>query len=332
MRFTETQVEILLELSNMEGLSNKQLTEKLGKKKTNMSKSLGELEEFGAILKGKQRKSREGKKYTEIPYYISIRQSVDSEIEIQFFEQVIEKLRDMDKRDSVLKLLSSNYTNKLIEKFKFMPLYNILKRYMECEEYKKIVSQSMLSLPALINEVSIYPNVIRERADFCEAPRIAFNLPENNLIELLKNFDPIDAISFYRNVINDTYCNLLVNREGEFLNEGLKEFVDLDIFLSPFTSYPVNNPIKLLFARPFERLYNDMYLIDAKDYYRFIQRAYIFYTNFGGILAQGMRYLIWDRDSHIENTIRDLDKPKEITDPEYWEEREYAKKIALSMI
>ena len=71
MEYTEAHIEILLELSDIKGLSNKQLTEILGRRKTNLSRALGELEEQGIIFKGEPRKSIEGKKYTEIPYYLA---------------------------------------------------------------------------------------------------------------------------------------------------------------------------------------------------------------------------------------------------------------------
>jgi predicted transcriptional regulator len=61
MEYTEAHIEILLELSDIKGLSNKQLTEILGKRKTNLSRALGELEEQGIIFKGEPRKSIEGK-------------------------------------------------------------------------------------------------------------------------------------------------------------------------------------------------------------------------------------------------------------------------------
>lgn len=109
-----------------------------------------------------------------------------------------------------------------------------------------------------------------------------------------------------------------------FFSESLKEFVDLDIFLSPLTAYPVNNPIRLLFARPFERLYNDVYLIDESDYEKFIRRAYLLYSNFSEILAQGIRYLIWETDSCVDYEICDLGRLEDITDPEFWAECHYA--------
>ncbi len=191
------------------------------------------------------------------------------------------------------------------------------------KNYNKTITKSMLSWSEVKNEIMRYQDIIKERADFCKAPTIAFALPQNNLIGSLRNFNSIDAVRFYRNTISDTYSKLLRYREEEFLTESLKEFLDLDIYLSPFTSYPINNPIQLLFTRPFERLYNNAYLIDESDYERFIQRAYIVYSHFGQILGKGMRYLLWERDSHVEIVINNLDKPKEVIDQEYLEQLDF---------
>ena len=64
--------------------------------------------------------------------------------------------------------------------------------------------------------------------------------------------------------------------------------MELDLFLSPFTSFPMNFPVKLLFGRPFERLYTDFYLCDEEDINKLIHRAHIVYSNFIGVVSAGV--------------------------------------------
>jgi len=60
----------------------------------------------------------------------------------------------------------------------------------------------------------------------------------------------------------------------------MMEFVDFDVILSPFTSYPRNEPSYLLSYRPFERIYDDTYLLDESDHEKFIKRANVIYSHF----------------------------------------------------
>lgn len=279
------------------------------------------MEDLGVIHKGDLRTSIEGKRYKEIPYQISVEYPAESRKELLAFELIIDKLTRSNKKelvDLIPVLLGSKFVNKLIEKYKFISIVEVLRGSLISES----AYNSLLNLPGFKKELERYPNAIREKADFYNAPMIAFNLAKHNLIPLLKSFNSIDAVIFYRETVKDTYGKLLRETNHDFLSESLMEFIDLDIYLSPFTSYPVNNPILLLFNRPFERLYNDACLIDESDYERFIQRAYVIYSNFGQILAEGMHYLLWERDVPINSIIHDVDKPIEIADENYRDELE----------
>ncbi|MFZ3147304.1 MarR family transcriptional regulator [Methanothrix sp.] len=150
IEFTEIHIKILLVLSDMEGYSNKQLTKLLGMQKTNLSRALGELEEHGVILRGEPRKSMEGKRYTETPYCINIMHPEESRRELKFFEFIIKKTVEMNKGSFCLKLLKSKYVNKLIEKYRFVSLFNILKKYNDNDVFNRIFSQSILQ-PACIH-------------------------------------------------------------------------------------------------------------------------------------------------------------------------------------
>jgi hypothetical protein len=54
----------------------------------------------------------------------------------------------------------------------------------------------------------------------------------------------------------------------------------LDNYLSPLTSYPANSPKSLIFSRPFQRIYDDVFLLDETDFHKFVYRAYFIYDRF----------------------------------------------------
>jgi hypothetical protein len=64
----------------------------------------------------------------------------------------------------------------------------------------------------------------------------------------------------------------------------MMEFLDYDVILSPFTSYPRNEPEYILSYKPFERIYDDTYIFDSSDYANFVRRAYAIYSHFAEIL------------------------------------------------
>ena len=115
-------------------------------------------------------------------------------------------------------------------------------------------------------------------------PRKYANTPKD-LIGILPNFDLFTAIEFYRETIGDGYSKLY--GKNHYANVGLREFTEYDIHISPFTSYPRNNPADLLFKKPYERIYDDAYILNEADREKFINRAHVVYSNFAGMLLVG---------------------------------------------
>jgi hypothetical protein len=72
--------------------------------------------------------------------------------------------------------------------------------------------------------------------------------------------------------------------------------MELDSYLSPLTSYPVNNSLHLIFIHPFQRIYNDVFLLDKQDANRLILRAQMVYDNFDDILLERNKDQILDLD------------------------------------
>ena len=170
----------------------------------------------------------------------------------------------------------------------------------------------------MIDEYKNYKDFIRKELekgsyqtiipDIGEDPNVLVypSKPRYNLFEPLSNLNLLDSINFYRKEINNIYVIYYRHLTRNYpFSEGMKRYVDLDIFLSPLTSYPVNDPIHLLFAKPFERLYDDIYIVDDADYYKTIKRAYIVYLRFSEILYSGVFYL---RSLKLDNLDWDLKK------------------------
>ncbi len=319
MELKENHILILLELSDMKGYSNTQLAEKLEKQTSNMSTLLKELRNFGIIYKVSGRKVIEGKEYSDEPHYINLKYPKKLRRELEFFQQTVEKLFDMKKEDFTEKMLASEYLDRLIKKFGFISVYNILKNHINDPEFNKIVSRCVLSRPAFICEIQRYPDNIRKMSECSESPIIACNLDEDNLIGLLGNFNAIDAVTFYRKTIKNAYGELFRELGGDSLPESIKSFLDLDIYLSPFTSYPINDPIEMLFARPFERLYDDLYVIHPSDWKKVVEKAYIFYSHFIEILSYEMHYILSRKINQLEQNVRCLEMRNEDIDSEYYD-------------
>jgi hypothetical protein len=82
-------------------------------------------------------------------------------------------------------------------------------------------------------------------------------------IELLTDFDELESVRLYRNVIYREIVKLFggLSKISGLGPKSLFQFMEYDNYLSPFTSYPVQSPEIPLFSRPFQRIYDDAYLL-----------------------------------------------------------------------
>jgi hypothetical protein len=179
--------------------------------------------------------------------------------------------------------LGSNYTNLIIEQHQFSDIYEIIKDKLEISRFRRIASKALLNQPATIDEFKSIPkSTISYLDEWKEVPLYLSNLRFLD-IETLRYLDPIEAVSFCRNNLSEIFLDMhkkIGGRKIRSSNEILLQFNKLDCHLSPFTSYPVYEPIELLFSRPFNRLYEDVYLLDESDFRLFIERAYLVFINF----------------------------------------------------
>jgi hypothetical protein len=60
--------------------------------------------------------------------------------------------------------------------------------------------------------------------------------------------------------------------------------------LSPLTAHPLNSTLKILFPKPFERIYEDAYLIDGEAFWVLSGRAAAIYNNFSDFLFEYFKY------------------------------------------
>jgi len=111
-------------------------------------------------------------------------------------------------------------------------------------------------------------------------------------IELLTEFDKLEAVRLYRKVIygeiRESFKEL--SKIPLLVPQCLYLFMECDNYLSPFTSYPVQSPEIPLFSRPFQRIYDDVYLLGPSDLKFLARRAFVIYKNFASFLSDFFRY------------------------------------------
>ena len=112
--------------------------------------------------------------------------------------------------------------------------------------------------------------------------------------------------SKYINVIKEKFKPILIEEASRFGFKSVKDFIELDIHLSPITSIQSNFPPKLLISQPFTRIFSDAYILNEDDIKKFIDRAYIFYSNFAEIFATAIQYTITERHDN-RNHLSDID-------------------------
>ena len=279
---TDLMVDILLALCDNQGYSNLQLADKLKREASNISKPLGELEKEGLIAK-KFRENKGDKRRSDRPYYINETKSV------VIFESILErsiktnaKLQDVLTNKSFIKFIITNSS--------LTAFFNVCERYSISREISKTVSNTVLANEVVIEECKRFMEKVISSPN--DSGRFLTMLNARRLVEILQSFDPIEALNFYKNTIDKSYSDLFrkiaAEKETNYA-ELLNAFLEYDIALSPFTSYPVNDdPILLLFMRPFERIYDDVYLIKESDRDVMVKRAYFIYSNFDKLLLLGI--------------------------------------------
>jgi hypothetical protein len=211
------------------------------------------------------------------------------------YDAIKEKLKDAGfkwKASSELFALKSTRNEYVILRDMAIEYYNTYKIYNSRGSLRNI--QKNLDDMELIDLV-----IERLEHHFFDEPmaglanRIGINIIpiKNKRIEILNKFETSIAIPFYRNTIHKDVKKLFsdLNKSG-LITFGLSEFMKYDNYLSPFTSYPTNNPEVLLFSEPFKRIYENFYLMNKLDLKKLFKRASTVYIRFADLLFEHFRY------------------------------------------
>ena len=286
MSLTKSQFKILFALSDGNSYSNKQLAEKLGRSDTNTLNDLIILRKMGLATRFDRENLEDGRR-SDKPYYLTPSKfiSVDEFKELMTFITVDKNFRDA--------FFNSDYITICINYDGLLSFLEQFKDFLHDQDAKRDISRRLFGHKTIIKAYT--------------------ELLDSRFIEILQWFDALEAYNFYKKVIGTDYLNRYWKKaDKDNPNDAklLRSFLEYDIALNPFTSYPVNDPIKLLFLKPFERLYNDVYLIDHSSDDILVRRAYLIYSNFKEILRLGLLSMRKEEDRH-DKLLKMLAKSEE---------------------
>jgi len=195
--------------------------------------------------------------------------------------------------DDIDTLLRSDYINYLIEKRGFRKICEAFKLKLDNPKFRQAASISLLNYPA--TKVEIQESAIKFQSIISDP---SFHKKDGQLspdlvdyIKILGILEPLFAVRFYREFIHESIRQAFnILNEKSFISTGLRDFLVLDSYLSPLNSYPVNSIEKLLYSQPFQRIYEDAYLLGGELFWVLSARAYAIYNNFADILFELFKY------------------------------------------
>jgi len=126
-------------------------------------------------------------------------------------------------------------------------------------------------------------------------------------IEMLKTFCPLEAVGLYRKTLAPKLVELYLemNRKSLITN-GLSTFLECDNYISPFTSFPLNNPQSLLWYSHFQRIFEDAYLLEPQDLDLLAIRALTIHDEFPDMLFELFRNNLPLNEKVLEDQIKHL--------------------------
>ena len=136
-------------------------------------------------------------------------------------------------------------------------------------------------------------------------PRFSLRPIHSKHIDILHTFCPLEAIGLYRKAILPRLLDLYDELNKKlYITNGLYYFLECDTNLSPFTSFPFNNPQSLLLNSHFQRIFDNAHLLEPKDREFFAMRAYMIYSNFKDILFELFQSNLPSSQQVLEQQIR----------------------------
>lgn len=225
-------------------------------------------------------------------------------LELDIFRKVFDIFNERD----IDLFLKSNYVNKMIEINTLNKIYNYLEDEFKDPYFRRKASIAFLNLPAAKKEYEVYPEKIYDSLQESKKHIVGIEDLWFDEIQILEKFDPLSSVPFIRDHLVDNLMDLYKRVGGRRIHlrsaDGLR-LNKIDIHLSPFFSYPFYDPIQVIFSKPFDRLYDDIYIFNKGDLKIMAERIYIIYKNFAEILST---YLStdWRYSIHLEDSLNEF--------------------------
>ena len=225
-------------------------------------------------------------------------------------KKIVQIYWDTKEIDKLLK--SEKYWDYVIGKQSFLSVHNkVINPRLENSDFRRIASYSLLDHPAVIGEYDeiakkLNDDILRNCMDgMSRTPDCENNISLHDMlhetgnelganhiehIDILNNYDPLMAVRLYRKTLHKSILNAYDELATKaVISEGLRRFLVFDNYLSPLTSYPVNGTLRILFSQPFERIYEDAYLLDGERFELLSSRAATIYCDFPDIIFELFR-------------------------------------------
>ena len=193
---------------------------------------------------------------------------------------------------SEYEFLASKYNNDMIKTFNYQTIHSIIKDKLVEATFRKNASQAILNLSSIKEEYKKVAYNLREEISSNGLMHDHELKPEYIApIITLNDFEPIESIRLYRETIHETVLEAYKDLAARsIISEGVHSFLAFDTYLSPLSSYPVNDLSQLLLSPyPFQRIYEDAYLIDGDAFIVLSSRAAAIYNFFSDFVLESIK-------------------------------------------
>lgn len=206
------------------------------------------------------------------------------------------------------KFLESNYVSQMIISHTIKVLYHQLEDEFRNPNFKSIASRLLLDSSAVIKQYEAFPDKIYNYLQRYKEQTFGLRDLWFDEIQVLENFDPIFSIPFIRLHVIANLLDLYKKIGGRNIHltslDGLR-VTGLDIHLSPFYSYPSFDPIHTIFSKPFDRLYDDIYIFNRSDLRLMAERIYLIHKNFAEFLSIFLSTFDWRYSIQLKETLKE---------------------------
>jgi hypothetical protein len=293
-QLTSSQIRVIILLLDEKGHPLWELNKLLGRDETergNLQKSIGKLQNNGLVFKDGSRKTTNlnssRPNMQELPYYLS----KDTDV----FNTILKYLtKNDDGYNSLEYFLKSEYTNSVIKEQSFSVVHQMIQNELAREDIKLIASETLLNQPATNNEYKQLADKVDKSSTGKISPSEELHIIEMEVmpkfaeqIGILRDFRKLEAVRLYRETLHEGILKAFeLFADRNLITKGLRNFMVWDNYLSPLSSYPVNGTSQLLFSQPFQRIYEEAYLLDGEKIGILSDRAWAIYSNFPDILFE----------------------------------------------